>query len=687
VSVFHQDSGSDRGRKRDGRRTPTPRRKPPPAPPARPFRTLAFWVLVVLLSLVAYRMYQGNIMAAPRIEISYTRFIQEADRGNLASLQIIEKVVAGELKTGTMMRVAGHDLQVKAFKTNIIGDGSELPDRVWKTNPGIDIEVKPTGINWVSVLFSIAPFLLLLPIWLMFWRNMQSGGSAALKFGKTKAKVLVETTPKVTFKDVAGCDEAKQELQEIIEFLKEPQKFQRLGGRIPKGALLLGPPGSGKTLLAKAVAGEAGVPFFSMSGSDFVEMFVGVGASRVRDLFEQAKRNAPCIVFVDEIDAVGRHRGAGLGGGHDEREQTLNQLLVEMDGFESNEGVIMIAATNRPDVLDPALMRPGRFDRQIVVDWPDVRGREGIFRVHTRNIPLSEDVNLQQLARGTPGLAGADIANMVNEAALLAARRNRKKVTMQDFEDAKDKVMLGTERKSLVMTDAERRSTAYHEAGHALVTWLLPDSEPVDKVTIIPRGRALGITSYLPREERHSRSKADLERWLCSAMGGRAAEQFIFDHLTTGAASDLENATALARRMVCELGMSDNLGPLTFGKKEEMVFLGREIASHKDYSEQTAVLIDQEVRSIIERAYNRALELLKQNPEKLHLLASTLLEREVLDGDEMDRLLRGETLEPVKPVETDSIPEAPPAELAAAKTGETPKIEPFSPPEPRPAGA
>ena len=687
MTVFHQNSGSDRGRKRDGRRTPTPRRQPPPAPSARPFRTLAFWVLVVLLSLVAYRMYQGNFMAPPRIEISYTRFIQEVDRGNVASLQIVEKMVSGELRGETTLRVAGHDMQVKAFKTNILGNGSELPDRVWKTNPGIDIEVKQAGINWLSFMLTTLPFLLLLPLWFIFWRNMQSGGSAALKFGKTKAKVLIETTPKVTFKDVAGCDEAKQELQEIIEFLKEPQKFQRLGGRIPKGALLLGPPGSGKTLLAKAVAGEAGVPFFSMSGSDFVEMFVGVGASRVRDLFEQAKRNAPCIVFVDEIDAVGRHRGAGLGGGHDEREQTLNQLLVEMDGFDSNEGVIMIAATNRPDVLDPALLRPGRFDRQIVVDWPDVRGREGIFRVHTRNIPLSDDVDLHQLARGTPGLAGADIANMVNEAALLAARRNRKKVVMQDFEDAKDKVMLGMERKSLVMTDDERKSTAFHEAGHALVAWLMPGSEPVDKVTIIPRGRALGITSYLPREERHSRSKADLERWLCGAMGGRAAEQLVFNHLTTGAASDLENATALARRMVCELGMSDNLGPLTFGKKEEMVFLGREISSHKDYSESTAVLIDQEVRNIIERAYNRAEALLKDNMDKLQLLANTLLEREVLDGDEMDRLLRGEKLDPVKPVETDSTPEAPTSEPAVAKGGETPALDALRPPAPRPAGA
>ena len=687
MTVFRQDSGSDRGRKPEGRRPPAPRRQPPPAPPARPFRTLAFWVLVVLLSLVAYRMYQGNFMTAPRIEISYTRFIGEVERGNIASLEILEKTVSGELRAETPLRIAGHDVKVKAFKTNILGNGSDLPDRVWKTNPGIDIEVKQAGANWVSIMFTMLPFLLLLPLWFLFWRNMQSGGSAALKFGKTKAKVLVETTPKVTFKDVAGCDEAKQELYEIIEFLKEPQKFQRLGGRIPKGALLLGPPGSGKTLLAKAVAGEAGVPFFSMSGSDFVEMFVGVGASRVRDLFEQAKRNAPCIVFVDEIDAVGRHRGAGLGGGHDEREQTLNQLLVEMDGFDSNEGVIMIAATNRPDVLDPALLRPGRFDRQIVVDWPDVRGREGIFRVHTKNIPIGEDVDLQQLARGTPGLAGADIANMVNEAALLAARRNRKKVTMQDFEDAKDKVMLGMERKSLVMTDEERKSTAFHEAGHALVAWLTPGSEPVDKVTIIPRGRALGITSYLPREERHSRSKEDLERWLCGAMGGRAAEQLVFGHLTTGASSDLKNSTALARRMVCELGMSDNLGPLTFGKKEEMVFLGREISSHKDYSESTAVLIDQEVRSIIERAYARAESLLRDNMDKLTLLANTLLEREVLSGDEMDRVLRGEALPPIKPIESEPKAGPPAAEPATAKAGDSPKIEPFSPPAPRPAGA
>jgi len=613
---------------------------------------MAFWALVVLLSLVAYRMYQGSFMAPQRADISYTRFVQEVDKGNIKNLQVMGKNVTGEFKSDASLKVNGHDVTVRNFKTSILGDGTDIRDRVWAADPDVEIEVHEEGINWLSVLFTWLPLIVVFGVWLFLIRQMQSGGSAALKFGKTKAKVLIESSPKVTFKDVAGCDEAKQELQEVIDFLKEPQKFQRLGGRIPKGALMLGPPGSGKTLLAKAVAGEAGVPFFSMSGSDFVEMFVGVGASRVRDLFEQGKRNAPCIIFIDEIDAVGRHRGAGLGGGHDEREQTLNQLLVEMDGFDSNEGVIMIAATNRPDVLDPALLRPGRFDRQIVVDWPDVRGREGILKVHTRKIPLSEDVDLRQIARATPGMAGADIANLVNEAALLAARRNLKKVGQREFEDAKDKVQLGTERKSLVMSEDERRSTAYHEAGHALVAWLLPGSEPVDKVTIIPRGRALGVTSYLPHEDRHSRSKDDLIRTLCMMMGGRAAEYIVFNHLTTGASNDLERATALARKMVCELGMSENLGPLTFGKKDEMVFLGREIATHKDYSEQTAVQIDQEVRSMVEGQYNRALELLRENIDKLHLLAKTLLEREVIDGDQMNRLLKGETLEPIRPAET-----------------------------------
>jgi len=690
VKLFRDPNSNDEGRepRKGGPRLPGSRRPMVPPPNSRPFRTLAFWVFVALLALVAYRMYQGNFMATPRAEINYTRFGQEVEKGNIASLEIVDNIVSGELKNEAVVKIAGRDLKFKSFKTNILGTGESLPERVLKTNPDIPIAVRPAGFNWVSFLLTALPFLLLLPVWMLLIRQMQGSGSAALKFGKTRAKVLVESAPKVTFKDVAGCDEAKLELQEIIEFLKEPQKFQRLGGRIPKGALLLGPPGSGKTLLAKAVAGEAGVPFFSMSGSDFVEMFVGVGASRVRDLFEQGKRNAPCIIFIDEIDAVGRHRGAGLGGGHDEREQTLNQLLVEMDGFESNEGVIMIAATNRPDVLDPALMRPGRFDRQIVVDWPDVRGREGIFRVHTRNIPLGDDVDLPQLAKATPGLAGADIANMVNEAALLAARRNRKKVVMQDFEDAKDKVMLGTERKSLVMTDEERKSTAYHEAGHALLAWLMPGSDPVDKVTIIPRGRALGITSYLPSEERYSRSREDLIRRIVMMMGGRAAEELVFHHFTTGASNDLERATGLARRMVCELGMSPGLGPLTFGKKEEMVFLGREISSHKDYSEQTAVMIDQEVRKISEEGYAEAKRLLGGNLDKLTLLATTLLERETIDGSEMDRLLKGEKLEPIQRHDdgSASAPVTPvvPTETPAPSLGSA-----FGapPPAPRPAGA
>src|SRR5690349_19183749 len=489
-------------------------------------------------------------MAPQRVEISYTRFIQEVDRGNLANLQIIERSVTGDLKTESSLRANNHNIPFKSFRANIVGDGADLPDRVWKTNPGIEVEVRNAGLNWISVLLGWGPLVLLFAASMFLMRQMQASGSAALKFGKTKAKVLLETSPKVTFKDVAGCDEAKQELQEIIEFLKEPQKFQRLGGRIPKGALLLGPPGSGKTLLAKAVAGEAGVPFFSMSGSDFVEMFVGVGASRVRDLFEQGKRNAPCIIFVDEIDAVGRHRGAGLGGGHDEREQTLNQLLVEMDGFETNEGVIIIAATNRPDVLDPALLRPGRFDRQIVVDWPDVRGREGILRVHTRDIPLDTDIDLKKIAQSTPGMSGADLANIVNEAALLAARRNKKKVQMPDFEDARDKVTLGVERTSMVINPEQKRRTAYHESGHAIVNFLLPGTDPVVKITIIPRGRALGLTAMVPAEDRLAYTRDELVSRLAGMLGGRAADMIVFGEHTTGAANDIEAATNLARRMV-----------------------------------------------------------------------------------------------------------------------------------------
>jgi cell division protease FtsH len=483
--------------------------------------------------------------------------------------------------------------------------------------------------------------LLFIGVWVFFMRQMQGGGAKALSFGKARARLLTEKQNRVTFADVAGVDEAKGELQEIIEFLKDPQKFQKLGGRIPKGVLLMGPPGTGKTLLARAIAGEANVPFFSISGSDFVEMFVGVGASRVRDLFEQGKKHAPCIIFMDEIDAVGRHRGAGLGGGHDEREQTLNQLLVEMDGFESNEGVILIAATNRPDVLDPALLRPGRFDRQVVVARPDIRGREEILKVHVKKIPLAPDVDLAILARGTPGFSGADLANLVNEAALLAAREDKKFVERKDFESAKDKVLMGVERKSLILSEEERRATAYHEAGHALVAKLIPGTDPIHKVTIIPRGRALGITQQLPMDEKHNYHREYLLDNIAILMGGRVAEELVLGHMSTGAGNDLERATDLARKMVCEWGMSEKLGPLTFGKREEMIFLGKEIAQHQDYSEQTAQEIDQEVRRFIIEAYERAKELVKARIGALHALAASLLEREVLEGPEVDVIITG----------------------------------------------
>jgi cell division protease FtsH len=478
-------------------------------------------------------------------------------------------------------------------------------------------------------------------IWIFFMRQMQGGGAKALSFGKARARLLTEKQHRVTFADVAGVEEAKQELEEIIDFLKDPQKFQKLGGRIPKGVLLMGPPGTGKTLLARAIAGEANVPFFSISGSDFVEMFVGVGASRVRDLFEQGKKHAPCIIFMDEIDAVGRHRGAGLGGGHDEREQTLNQLLVEMDGFESNDGVILIAATNRPDVLDPALLRPGRFDRQVVVARPDVRGREEILKVHVKKIPLAPDVGLAVLARGTPGFSGADLANLVNEAALLAAREDKKFVEMKDFESAKDKVLMGVERKSLILSEEERRATAYHEGGHALVARLIPGTDPIHKVTIIPRGRALGITQQLPIDEKHNYHREYLLDNITILMGGRVAEELVLGHMSTGAGNDLERATDLARKMVCEWGMSEKLGPLTFGKKEEMIFLGKEIAKHQDYSEHTAQEIDQEVRRFVIEAYERAKELVKSRIGALHALAAALLEREVLEGSEIDVIITG----------------------------------------------
>ncbi len=540
------------------------------------------------------------------------------------------------------------------------------------TTKGLKFRVEKEDNTWLNVINFIFPWILLFGISLIIFRRMQAGAAGGTKglfsFGKSRAKLLTEGLTQVTFANVAGADEAKAELQEIIEFLREPVKFQRLGGKIPKGVLLLGPPGTGKTLLARAVAGEAGVPFFSISGADFVEMFVGVGASRVRDLFEQGKRSAPCIIFIDEIDAVGRHRGAGLGGGHDEREQTLNQLLVEMDGFEQNTGVIIIAATNRPDVLDPALLRPGRFDRQVVVDRPDVKGREGIFRVHTKNIPLDADVRLDVLAKGTPGLAGADIANLVNEAALLAARQNSKSVSMKHFEEAKDKVMMGTERKSMLISDREKKVTAYHESGHVLVARFLPESDPVHKVTIIPRGRALGVTTYLPIDEKHAYSREYLETMITYMLGGRAAEKLVFRQFTTGAGNDIERATELARKMVCEWGMSDKLGPLAYGAKEEELFLGREITRTRNFSEQTAIAIDVEVRRIVTTAMKRSEKILRDNIKTLHRLSTALLEREILDSEEIDKIIRGEELPPVD-----------------KRVNGTPQAEPPQPPKAIPA--
>ncbi|HQJ75296.1 MAG TPA: ATP-dependent zinc metalloprotease FtsH [Bacteroidota bacterium] len=552
----------------------------------------------------------------------------------------------GILKQPEFLKIDGKDVKVERFVILLPYIDADMV-KTW-TERSVSFTVEKEDNLWLNALINMLPWLLLIGIWFLFMRRMQTGGNKGIfTFGKSRAKLISDGHARVTFADVAGADEAKVELQEVIEFLREPGKFQRLGGKIPRGVLLLGPPGTGKTLLARAVAGEAGVPFFSISGADFVEMFVGVGASRVRDLFDQGKRNAPCIIFIDEIDAVGRHRGAGLGGGHDEREQTLNQLLVEMDGFEQNMGVIIIAATNRPDVLDPALLRPGRFDRQIVVDRPDVRGREGILKVHTKKIPLAPDVDISVLAKGTPGLAGAELANLVNEAALLAARKNKTKVSMDDFEEAKDKVMMGVERKSLIISDKEKKITAYHESGHVLVAKMIPEADPVHKVTIIPRGRALGVTTYLPIDEKHTYSKDYLEAMIAYALGGRVAEKIVFNQLTTGAGNDIERATALARKMVCEWGMSEKLGPLTYGSKEEEIFLGREITRHKDYSEKTAIEIDEEVKSIVNSALERAERILRENIDTLHRLAGALLEREILDSEEIDKIIKGEELPPV----------------------------------------
>src|SRR5207249_2975861 len=604
-----------------------PNRVPPPREFnwARTLRTLSFWALLIVGSIALVQFASSRRQEA--VEISYTQFTEQLDGGNVAAVEITERQqIKGDFKHAVAVgrRSAEHFTTLLPFEAR-----SEWVQTLQQK--GVDVRAREEKQSFGVFLFSFLPYLFILGLIIFMLRQMQQGGNRAFAFGKSKAKLLSGDTPKVTFADVAGCDEAKQELEEIIDFLKDPQKFQRLGGRLPKGVLLVGPPGTGKTLLARAVAGEANVPFFSISGSDFVEMFVGVGASRVRDLFEQGKKNAPCIIFIDEIDAVGRHRGAGLGGGHDEREQTLNQLLVEMDGFESNEGVILMAATNRPDVLDPALLRPGRFDRRVVVSRPDVRGREEILRVHTRKIPLADDVDLSILARGTPGFSGADLANMVNEAALSAARQNRKAVLHYDFELAKDKVLMGVERKSLILSEEEKKVTAYHEAGHALVASKLPHSDPLHKVTIIPRGMALGVTMQLPIDDKHNYTKEYLETEIAIMMGGRIAEEMFLNQMSTGAGNDIERATELARKMVCEFGMSD-LGPLTFGKKEEQIFLGREIAQHRDYSEATAIKIDDEVRRLIGQGYNTAKGILGEHRDTLVRIAAALLEREVLDA-------------------------------------------------------
>jgi cell division protease FtsH len=597
-------------------------------------KTAIFWVVLIMLVVVFVTVVRTG-QRGPDRNLTFTQFVHDT-----TDHKVKEVTVSG-------MEVHGTYTDGAAFHTLIPERYSEIYKTLQDNNVSIVIK-EANASNWVSLLINAIPFILLLAFWIFMMRQMQSGGNKALSFGKSRARLHSSQQKKVTFKDVAGVEEAKEELQEIIEFLREPQKFQKLGGRIPKGVLLIGPPGTGKTLLARAIAGEANVPFFSISGSDFVEMFVGVGASRVRDLFEQGKKNAPCIIFIDEIDAVGRHRGAGLGGGHDEREQTLNQLLVEMDGFESNEGVILVAATNRPDVLDPALLRPGRFDRRVVVGRPDVKGREAILRVHTKKVPIADDVDLMVIARGTPGFAGADLANLVNEAALIGARQNRKVVTMADFEIAKDKVMMGVERKSLIISEEEKRNTAYHEAGHALVLAILPNADPVHKVTIIPRGMALGVTMQLPEDDKHSYTKDYLDTQLAGLMGGRIAEEIFMKHMTTGAGNDIERATDIARKMVCEWGMSD-LGPLSFGKKEEQIFLGREIAQHRDYSEDTAVKIDNEVQKIVRRSYSRARTLIEERSDALVRIAEALLEREVLDGEEVHQLIEGRVLAPMRP--------------------------------------
>jgi cell division protease FtsH len=639
---------------------------------------MVFWVIIILVLLIAFQMFEMG--KTPEYRITYSEFLTQIEDGNIDTITFKGLEVQGKLATRTLIpmpptgeQTERREIEVENFALVLPAEDKDLPAKILEKNENATIEGQvPGGSVWVKLLTSGLPLLLIVGLWLLIMRQMQVGGNRAFSFGKSRARMFGGDRPKVTFHDVAGADEAKEELQEIIEFLRDPKKFQRLGGRIPKGAILLGPPGTGKTLLARAVAGEANVPFFSMSGSDFVEMFVGVGASRVRDLFDQGKKNAPCILFIDEIDAVGRHRGAGLGGGHDEREQTLNQLLVEMDGFESNEGVILLAATNRPDVLDPALLRPGRFDRRIVVALPDVKGREGILKVHTRKIPLADDVDLSVLARGTPGMSGADLANLVNEAALLSARLNLVKVSMEMMEEAKDKIFLGPERRSRVVKDETKKLTAYHEAGHAIVGAALEYSDPVHKVTIIPRGQAGGLTFFLPEDDRDEVSKDWCLDTITQALGGRVAEELVLHRMGSGAQQDIQMASKLVRKMIMQWGMSESLGPIAFGEREEQIFLGREIHQHTDYSEKTAQDIDAEVKALIEKMYGRAKDILEDKIDVLHAMANALLERETLDAEEIKVLLEGGTLEPIAAADT----------APAVEADETPVEDPA--PTPRP---
>jgi cell division protease FtsH len=634
-------------------------------------KTILIWFMVIAAVVIGFQIFNTNSGGQQALDES--EFYASVDAGEIKEVQITGDAIGFEIKGKYRNPQIGENGQNYRGFTSYVMKSDGLSDRLREQAIAVKA-VKPRDGSLFSMLFLWAPLLLFLGVWIFFMRQMQSGGNRAISFGKSRAKLTSSTGKKITFKDVAGIEEAKEETQEIIEFLSEPQKFQRLGGKIPKGVLLVGPPGTGKTLLARAIAGEANVPFFSISGSDFVEMFVGVGASRVRDLFEQGKKNAPCLIFIDEIDAVGRHRGAGLGGGHDEREQTLNQLLVEMDGFETNDGVILIAATNRPDVLDPALLRPGRFDRQVVVPYPDIRGREEILKVHIRRLPVGPDVNLAVIARGTPGFSGADLANLCNEAALHAARLNRKQVIQTDFEVAKDRVMMGAERKSMIIKDEEKRSTAYHEAGHALVALKSKHTDPLHKVTIIPRGQALGLTMQLPEDDKHTYSRRYLVDRLSVLMGGRIAEELMLDQMNTGAGSDLERITDLARKMVCEWGMSDKLGPLTYGKKDEQIFLGREINQHRDYSEATAEAIDAEVRAIVDDIYNYTTKIIENNREALTRIAEALLERETLTGEEVRAVADGESLPPLD-AKGPSIDDAPTPDARAAREGDEPKDE------------